>query len=164
MTGMESKMNYPFISIIIPTLNEERHIVKCLESLKSQRYPGDRFEIIVVDNGSTDRTLNLCEKYTESIHVLPGVNVSELRNYGAGKARGEIYAFIDGDCEADGNWLANAVKSLETERASPGPIARSRRMPRGSNGHGAPGRHAAGGKRRISGPRILLSRRTFSVR
>ena len=108
-------MNYPFISIIIPTLNEERHIVKCLESLKSQRYPGDRFEIIVVDNGSTDRTLNLCEKYTESIHVLPGVNVSELRNYGAGKARGEIYAFIDGDCEADGNWLANAVKSLETE-------------------------------------------------
>jgi glycosyltransferase involved in cell wall biosynthesis len=108
-------MKKPYVSIIVPTLNEERHISKCLESLVSLKYPKDRYEIIVVDNGSTDATLSLCGMYATSIHVFPGVNVSEIRNLGTRNAKGEIFAFIDGDCVADACWLENAVRSIALE-------------------------------------------------
>ena len=51
--------NQPFCSIVIPALNEELDLRECLSSLLDQTYPRERYEIIVVDNGSEDKTLNL---------------------------------------------------------------------------------------------------------
>lgn len=106
---------YPYVSIIIPTFNEEIYIRGCLESIYNMKYPKDRYEIIIVDNGSTDKTVPICKEFTQSIYILPKLNVSELRNYGTKKAKGMIYAFIDGDCVADNEWLDNAIISIKND-------------------------------------------------
>lgn len=107
--------NKPFVSIIIPTFNEEVFVRSCLQSVLNLKYPKDKYEIIVVDNGSKDNTVSICREFTEKVFVCPGVNIASLRNHGAGKAKGEVFAFIDGDCLADPYWLENAVRSLNLE-------------------------------------------------
>jgi len=106
---------YPFISVIIPTYNESEYILRCLESLKNLDYPKSRYEIIVVDNGSTDDTVSICRKLISNIYICPDLNVSGLRNYGVKQSHGTILAFIDADCLADTDWLLNSVKSLQKE-------------------------------------------------
>lgn len=105
----------PFVSIIIPVYNEEKYIGYCLESLKNLNYPDERYEIIIIDNGSTDATVSLCKRFTRKIYICADLNVSALRNFGSKKALGEIYAFIDADCVADKNWLQKAVEFLTKE-------------------------------------------------
>ncbi|HKN19729.1 MAG TPA: glycosyltransferase [Dissulfurispiraceae bacterium] len=104
---------FPFVSVIIPVYNGAGVIGACLDSLKELDYPKESFEIIVVDNGSSDKTVELAGRYTDSIYICPDVTISALRNYGAKKAKGKIYAFIDADCVADKKWLGNAVKLLK---------------------------------------------------
>ena len=110
----------PYVSIIVPLYNEEKHVGKCLESIKKLNYPIDRYEIILVDNGSTDNTIAIAKGFTDLIFVCPTMNVSGLRNYGAKKAKGDIYAFIDGDCVADEDWLSISVKSIKEEKCVTG--------------------------------------------
>lgn len=102
----------PYISVIIPAYNESRFIGLCLESIKNQTYNKERIEIIVVDNGSKDNTVEIARRYTDKIFVVPNVTVAALRNFGAGKASGEILAFIDADCVAEPEWLERAVYRL----------------------------------------------------
>ena len=64
----------PFCSIIIPALNEERDIEACLSSLSQQTYPRERYEIIVVDNGSQDATKSLASKYADQV-IETGVSL-----------------------------------------------------------------------------------------
>jgi glycosyltransferase involved in cell wall biosynthesis len=97
------------ISIIIPALNEERMIGRCLESLAKLAFAHDRFEVLVVDNGSQDRTLDIAESFQDrlNLRVLQKTNVriSALRNLGARAAAGNILAFLDADCLAPEDWL-----------------------------------------------------------
>jgi cellulose synthase/poly-beta-1,6-N-acetylglucosamine synthase-like glycosyltransferase len=98
----------PFISIIIPVLNAQKWISPCLEALLLQDYPKDKFEIIVLDNGSTDQTMEITKKYPVKLLIKTKCNISALRNWGAAQARGEIFAFIDGwvmVCPARGHYL-----------------------------------------------------------
>ncbi len=98
------------ISIIIPAFNEEKNISMCLESIFRLNYPQDRFEVIVVDNGSTDRTRDIVGEYNVSLVVDDEKNVSGLRNLGACLAKGNILAFVDADCIVSADWLKNAEK------------------------------------------------------
>lgn len=97
-------MKKPLISVIIPTYNEERHISQCIESFKIQTYKP--LEIIVVDDGSRDKTLKILKK-TKGIRVLkqkhqgPGA----ARNKGALKAKGEILVFVDADMTFDKKFI-----------------------------------------------------------
>lgn len=97
------------ISVIIPTLNEERMIGRCLESLTKVHFARERFEVILVDNGSSDKTLAIAESFQDRINIRilqkTGVKISGLRNTGARVALGEILAFLDADCLAPGEWL-----------------------------------------------------------
>lgn len=103
-----------FASIVIPALNEEKLIGQTLKSLTELTFPPDRFEVIVADNGSTDRTCQIAatfsDKLTLKIVSVPGVHVSALRNRGVEASIGEILFFLDADCTVAKEWLANAER------------------------------------------------------
>jgi len=100
----------PDISIVIPTYNRKALIQKCLESLSVQSYPKSGYEIIVVDDGSTDGTPDLLESFKSRY-----ANISWFRqenkgmypawNSGSEKARGRILVFIDSDCVVEKSFV-----------------------------------------------------------
>ena len=101
------------ISIIIPAYNEEKHLPLCLESLSNLNYPKRNIEIIVVDNGSTDRTREIARSFGVRLLRDDTKNVSGLRNYGVANSKGDILAFVDADCIVSKDWLKNALKYFE---------------------------------------------------
>jgi GT2 family glycosyltransferase len=107
------------ISVIVPALNEGSVIGRCLASLQQQRLPSDRFEVIVVDNGSTDRTRQIVRSFGGSLSVTvlerSGVRISALRNFGAAMAKGEFLAFLDADCVAAHHWLQQIADLLRAD-------------------------------------------------
>jgi glycosyltransferase involved in cell wall biosynthesis len=109
----------PVISVIVPALNEESVIGRCLASLQEQDLPPACFEVIVVDNGSVDRSREIARSFgsTLSVTVLErsGVRISALRNFGAAMARGESVAFLDADCVAPRHWLRQIVDLLRAD-------------------------------------------------
>jgi len=109
------------ISIIIPALNEERMIGRCLESLAKTAFSRDRFEVLVVDNGSRDKTLEIAESFQDrlNLRVLQKTNVriSALRNLGARAATGDILAFLDADCLAPEDWLDRILELAPVDGA-----------------------------------------------
>ncbi len=104
------------ISIIIPAYNEEKHIGPCLRSILNTDFPNTDYEIILVDNGSTDRTREIAEQFNVRIFITPDKNISGLRNLGAEHANGEILAFIDADCLATPQWLKNASHHIQNNK------------------------------------------------
>jgi len=103
------------VSIIIPMRNEEKNIQLCLDSITGNSYPKEQYEIICIDNGSTDRTMEVASGYTKNLYQLPDTTISALRNYGAQRAQGEYLAFIDSDCTADKSWLQSASMYFGSE-------------------------------------------------
>lgn len=87
-----SKNSQPFVSVIIPALNADKTIKACLKALFSLSYPKDKIEIILVDNGSSDRTLDIAKSFPVKVYIKPDISISALRNYGASVARGAIIA------------------------------------------------------------------------
>ncbi|MDY6824153.1 MAG: glycosyltransferase [Thermodesulfobacteriota bacterium] len=100
-------------SVIIPAKNEEKNIPACLEGVKNQTLAP--LEYIVVDNGSTDKTVEIAGSYGAKVVVIPDVSVGELRNRGAAEARGEVLAFLDADCVPEGSWLDIGCQNLLDE-------------------------------------------------
>jgi len=96
------------LSIIIPTLNEEKYLPKLLESINQQSYAD--YEIIVADNNSTDNTRLIAEKY--SCKLVRGGKPAEARNNGAKSAKGEILLFIDADCILKHNFLKKSLNEM----------------------------------------------------
>lgn len=107
-----SNPGMPILSLIIPTFNEEKHVKDCLKSIFYNDLPASQYEVIVVDNGSTDRTRDIVQEFDVSLYVEPDLNVGGVRNFGATKAKGSILAFIDGDCVIDKAWLRRAVEKV----------------------------------------------------
>jgi peptidoglycan/xylan/chitin deacetylase (PgdA/CDA1 family) len=93
------------ISVVIPALNEEKFLPDCLESLKNQDYEGE-YEIIVVDNGSTDNTANIARDFgARVVFCLGRKSVSYVRQVGADAACGDIIAQADADTVYPRDWL-----------------------------------------------------------
>lgn len=104
----------PLVSVVTPVYNGAPHIAGCIESVLAQDYPSGSVEMIVVDNGSTDATLDIVRSY-HAVRPLveDGVRSSyAARNRGIGAARGSIIAFLDADCVAEAHWLTAAVTSM----------------------------------------------------
>lgn len=111
------------VSIIIPALNEEDVIGRCLESIKQLNVPaGVTTETIVVDNGSRDRTVRIARSFGAEVIVDPYGRISALRNQGARFSRGRILAFLDADCRVHPDWLANALQALRQEGPQVGAV------------------------------------------
>lgn len=109
----------PRISVIIPALNEERMIGRCLEHLAAQDVPLELVEVFVVDNGSRDRTKEIARNFSSRLNLqvleMKNARIGALRNMGARFARGEYLAFLDADCLAPVSWLRQALSIFPTQ-------------------------------------------------
>lgn len=98
------------VSIIIPMYNESRYIARCLDSLNNQTYKD--FEIILIDDGSVDNTVEIASRYDVKIlkqqHWWPG----RARNRWAEWANWEIFVFVDADMYFDSKYLENLIKPI----------------------------------------------------
>ena len=106
-------MGYLF-SIIIPTYNRKTQLEECIDSLKSLQFPSTTFEVIIVDDGSSDDTKVFLESITATNvrnFSNPRKGPASARNFGAKNALGENLIFLDDDCTVEPNWL-NKFKSL----------------------------------------------------
>lgn len=96
----------PAISVVVPVLNEDRHVRALLDNLAEQIESGD--EIIVVDGGSTDRTNTIVSEFGDPVRsiVEPGSNISRARNIGVQSARNDVIACTDAGCAPAPGWLS----------------------------------------------------------
>lgn len=107
-------LNHPSVSFIIPTLNSEKFINLCLRSITGQDYPKDKFEVIIVDNGSRDNTVKLAKKLGAKVIIHRGKSpqVCQQRNSGADYAKGDYFIILDHDMELPVNFLNNFAKDV----------------------------------------------------
>lgn len=101
------------ISVIIPTFNSAKELIKCLESFKAQTISNESFEVIVVDDGSIDGTKDAATKYPVRYIYQQNRGPAAARNNGANQAQGEIILFTDADCEPQPNWIEEMIKPLD---------------------------------------------------
>lgn len=102
------------ISVIVPVWNDERRIGQCIEALKRQSLGSDLFEIIVVDNGSTDSTASVVAGYPGVILLYePKPSSYAARNTGLAHACGEYAAFTDSDCVPQRDWLELGLGAIQ---------------------------------------------------
>jgi len=108
----------PFVTVVIPTRDRRDLLEKGLLALSRQNYPTHRFEVIVVDNHSSDGTQEMVERVTRDtgLNLMceqgPNRGPAPSRNVGARMAKGEILAFTDSDCAPAPGWLRAGVETL----------------------------------------------------
>jgi glycosyltransferase involved in cell wall biosynthesis len=109
----------PQVSIIIPVLNGKKTIRDCIDSLLKLNIPEQDREIIIVDNGSTDRTLEILAEYRGFIKLYHEKirGAAAARNHGIKKCRGRWVAFTDADCIVDSEWLLNLLPHFSNPSA-----------------------------------------------
>jgi O-antigen biosynthesis protein len=111
--------NAPFISVVVCAYNADSTMEGCLASFSKVTYP--HFEVIVVDDGSTDATGEISDRHAASapyIHVIhqPNLGLSAARNVGMNAAQGSIVAYTDSDCYVDPHWLHYMAWAFTDER------------------------------------------------
>jgi len=100
------------LSIIIPTLNEEKYLPLLLDSIKKQDFKD--YEIIVADASSKDKTLNIAKE--NNCRIVHGGLPGKARNEGAKIAKGDLLLFLDADVLLDPNFLVKSLKSFENKK------------------------------------------------
>ncbi|HTY13247.1 MAG TPA: glycosyltransferase [Candidatus Omnitrophota bacterium] len=118
------------VSVIIPARNEEKNIAACLNAVFGQK-TSRPLDVIVIDSGSTDRTLEILKKYKIKLVQIKTEEFrhSTTRNLGARNASGKYLVFLNADAlPADDNWLEGLLAAMENDRSVAG--AFSRQLPR----------------------------------
>ncbi|MBN1696354.1 MAG: glycosyltransferase [Spirochaetales bacterium] len=115
----------PFVSIIIAARNEEKHIGETLECVLNQQYPGDKYEVVLVNDASIDGTTDIAGAYMQKYGNLRIVNQPEKCPYGSRKkyalkkgieqARGEILLFTDADSTMSDRWIKTIAGCYDPE-------------------------------------------------
>ena len=102
-----------YISVIVPVFNSEKHIEQCIHALLDQDYPKDGYEIIMVDNNSTDMSTRIISRYP-SIRLLqePEQSSYAARNRGIRFAEGDVISFTDADCRPYPQWLSSIASAI----------------------------------------------------
>jgi len=104
----------PFISVVIPTINEEKYLRRPLESLSKQTYKN--FEIIVADGNSVDNTVKIARQYGAKTIICPNSTVTIARQKGAELAKGEIIVGADADTSYPPDHLARIISDFEKDK------------------------------------------------
>jgi len=122
---------WPFVSIVVPVYNRSQMLGQCLYTLCRQSYPKERYEIIIVDDGSTDDSAEIAQsigrEWAGSLRVIQQENhgPSSARNAGIFASQADYIAFTDSDCIPDLDWLRSLVLTLTATQSDGvgGPIA-----------------------------------------
>lgn len=113
MNKMHNTSCNPFVSVIIPVRDDTERLKKCLSALKDQTYPIDKYEIIVVDNGSKkDPVVDITPFEGGRLEYEQRRGSYAARNKGIRLSRGEVLAFTDSDCIPQHDWIERGVTAL----------------------------------------------------
>lgn len=113
----------PSVSVIVPVYNDPEGVRVTLESLTALDYPDDSYEVLVVDNASTDETPDIVESFAadhENVSLLFEREIQSsyaARNTGIERSAGDVLAFVDADMHVDEEWLGQAMAELERSGA-----------------------------------------------
>lgn len=108
-----NSQNSPFVSVIIPVFNDAKRLKICLEALQNQTYSRGSYEVIVVDNRSTEDIKSVVEQYSQAVYAYEEHQTSyAARNRGIAVAKGEVLAFTDADCVPAPDWIEQGVACL----------------------------------------------------
>ncbi len=104
------------ISIVVPFHNEARYLDACIEALLSQDFPRERFNIVMVDNNSTDGSADIVSRYAEVVLLSETIQGDyAARNRGISDSSGEIIAFTDADTAPASDWLRQIERTMNNE-------------------------------------------------
>ena len=109
------------LSIIVPVYNVEKYLRKCVDSLLTQDLPPEEYEIILVDDGSTDQSGTICDEYAADHPIVKAMHqqnggLSAARNSGVAVAQGRYVQFVDSDDYLEPNMLKTLVEKMETDQ------------------------------------------------
>jgi len=116
---MKDILTFPEVSVSIVNLNGERYLKDCLDSLKELNYPKDKLEVIVVDNGSTDKSLNIIRENYPLVKIIENrknMGFAYANNQAARAAKGEYIAFLNNDTRVDKNWLIELLRPIYMDK------------------------------------------------
>jgi hypothetical protein len=102
----------PLVSFLIPVRNAAHRLDRCLASIRATESPADCIEIIVIDNGSSDESVEVARKWRATVLERPRLPLGALRNAGASAASGGVLAFVDADHEITPSWVRWAVEGM----------------------------------------------------
>jgi len=108
---------FPSVSIIVASLNNESTIEECLRSILEQDYPKHLLEILVIDGGSTDLTAKLVENYSVK-SVSNRLNVPAAYNWASKEVKSEVLGFIDADAKVEKDWLRRLMEDLDNPKVA----------------------------------------------
>ncbi|MBI5492867.1 MAG: glycosyltransferase [Deltaproteobacteria bacterium] len=106
------------VSVVVPAYRAEKTIERCLTALLGQDYPKGAYEIIVVDDGSPDRTGDIVKKFPVRYLRQSNSGPASARNRGVGEAAGGIILFTDSDCVPETNWMSEMLKPFSDPRVA----------------------------------------------
>lgn len=141
------KQHTPLVSIVVPIYNVEQYLEECFKSIRSQSY--ENIEIILVDDGATDSSGRIADKLAKSSKVTQVIHkknggLSDARNVGMKKAKGEFITFVDSDDCIDKNFVKNLMDAILSNDADIAQCDNSRKIE--DLGRGAGGVKVLSGK------------------
>ncbi len=108
----------PLVSIVVVNYNGRKYLKKCFGALLKLNYPGNKIEILMVDNCSDDDSVNFVKKNFPKVKILKNDinNYARANNLGAKKAKGDFIAFINNDVQVHRNWLVELINVMHREK------------------------------------------------
>lgn len=105
-------------SVVVPAYNSEKTIARCIDALLRQTCPVDTYEVIVIDDGSTDATAEIAMSYPVRYYHKQNGGPASARNMGVREATGEIVLFTDADCVATESWIEEMLRPFTDPQVS----------------------------------------------